>query len=82
MIRTVVIGDDGVPRPVGDTPADDHKGRCPWAAAARVFVAHDVPACPVPTLIERTADVSCLYRVVAPEVALGVPQARAPPRAA
>lgn len=82
VVRSVVIGADGVPRPVDEQPSDDHRNACPWAAVARVFVDQDAPAVPVPVLAEGRADLPVPRGQVLHASPPGVPQARAPPVAA
>lgn len=80
IIRSVVIGRDGVPQPVNDTPADDdHGDTCPWAAAARVFAALAAPSAPDPVLAEHPVDLPTSRGPSVHAALLGVPQARAPP---
>lgn len=77
-LQTVVIGRDGVPRPVQDQPSD-HSDPCAWASATHVVVALDAPALPAPRTMARQLASEARGALPLRAALAPVPPARAPP---
>jgi hypothetical protein len=74
----VVIGSDGVPRPVAPD-GDKHPAPCSWAMAAHAFVDTLAPAAPLPSVAFEHIEPFVTMEAVAGVSPVLLPPTRAPP---